>query len=101
MLRETHAKSASYDARNDTLILSAEDDCGRSGARDAMLLLDSKGFLVGVDLDGTEMERLVVLLGPMEAVDRTVRTKVQIERSVVTVLAAKKSARGDEKNPYV
>lgn len=66
-----------------------------------MLLLDSKGFLVGVDLDGREMDRLVVLLGPMEAVDRTVRTKVQIDKDRLTVLGAKSAARGDERNPYV
>jgi hypothetical protein len=106
MLRETHAKSASYDARNDTLVLSAEEDCGSAGSRNAMLLLDSQGFLVGVDLDGASgqssgMDRLVVLLGPFEAVHQTVQTKVHVAKDIVTVLGAKKAARGDEKSPYL
>jgi hypothetical protein len=101
MLRETHAKSASYDARNDTLVLSAEDECGRSGNRDAQLLLDAKGFLVGVDLEGGGLGRLLVMLGPHEAVEKQVKATVQVDGSSVTVLGAKKSVRGHEKNPYV
>ena len=101
MLRETHAKSASYDARNDTLVLKAEDDCGESGSRHAQLLLDAKGHLVGVDLDGAGLGRLLVMLGPHEAVESQVKATVQVDGSSVTVLGAKKSARGDERNPYV
>ncbi len=106
MLRETRAKSASYDSRNDTFVLSAEDDCGHAGTRDAQLLLDSKGFLVGIDLDGVlgrgaGSERLVVMLGPHEAVDKTTKARVEVAGASVTVLNAKKNARGDEKNPYV
>jgi hypothetical protein len=100
MLRETRAKSASYDSRNDTLVLYAEDDCG-SGTRGAQLLLDAKGFLVGVDLDGAGMERLVVMLGPHEAVAKTTSARVQVSGESVTVQGAKKTVRGDEKNPYV
>ena len=101
MLRETKAKSASYDARNDTLVLSAEDDCGESGSRHAQLLLDAKGFLVGVDLDGKALGRLCVMLGPHEAVESQVKAKVQVSGSTVTVLDAKKSARGHERSPYL
>lgn len=101
MLRETQAKSASYDARNDTLVLRAEDDCGESGNRHAQLLLDSKGYLVGVDLEGGGAGRLVVMLGPHEAVESQVKATVQVSGTSVTVLSAKKSARGDERNPYV
>jgi len=101
MLRETQAKSASYDARNDTLVVQAEDDCGQSGNRHAQLLLDAKGYLVGVDLDGAGMGQLCVMLRPHEAVESQVKATVQVSSSSVTVLSAKKSARGDERNPYV
>ena len=101
MLRETRAKSASYDPRNDTLVVTAEDDCGSAGSRNAQLLIDAQGYLVGIDLDGAGMERLVVMLGPHEAVERTSQVRVHVQRSVVSVLGAKNAIRGDEKNPYL
>lgn len=101
MVRETRAKSLSYDASRDALTVRAEDPCGDAGPRDGQLLVDARGFLVGVDLGGDGLDRLVVMLGPHEAVARTVRARVEVAGASVTVSGAKRAARGDERSPYV
>jgi hypothetical protein len=99
MLNERHTSTLLYDPGSDTLSIRSED-LGKDGSREAQLLLDKKGFLVGIDLYGGD--RVVVMLGPHEAVDRTERVTVTVVRgSVVLVRDAKRMARGHEKNPYV
>lgn len=101
MLREERVLSASYDAGRDELTLSCASDLPGSASSgvDAQLLLDKNGFLVGVDV-GAEPDRVVVMLGRHEDVDRTESVKVSVAKREVRVAHAKARARGNEKNPY-
>jgi hypothetical protein len=101
MLDERRVLGLSYDKASDTLSVRVDGDHGRTGARQAQLLVDEAGRLVGVDLEGTT-DRIVVMAGPHEAVVRTVPTRVEVtSQGAVLVRDAKRSVRGDEPNPYV
>ena len=70
------------------------------------LLLDARGFVVGVDL--RDHAGIVVMLGPHEAVATQVAARVEVfaagagaEIAHVRITQARRVARGDEKNPYV
>jgi hypothetical protein len=105
MLRDYRARSLTYDAATDVARLEVEGVApgGPTRSISALLLLDSKGFLVGVDLGGDDLERAVVLLGPYEAVARTVAAEVTVaygdsgEPAEVRVRDAKGAVRG---GPY-
>lgn len=59
------------------------------GKTEARLLVDGKGALVGVDL-GEEPDRLVVMLGRHEDVDRVVDTKAEVRGASVHIANAKR-----------
>ena len=105
MLPETRATSYAHDPALGTVVVYSQP-----GARPALhgelpgrLLLDGKGHLVGVDVSPETPERLVVMLGPHEAVASTKDARVHIEGGGRTVTlhgsAAKLVTPGA--NPYV
>ncbi|HWL84510.1 MAG TPA: hypothetical protein VNO21_01840 [Polyangiaceae bacterium] len=107
MVREERAVSTSYDGASDTFRLVCEtgEIVGREQAN-VDLLLDEKGYLVGVDLGGEGFERLVVMLGPHEAVASQRPSPAEIVRGkegrilYVAFSNARGAARGNEKSPY-
>jgi len=107
MLRDFPARALHYDPQTDEARVEIGDGGGETRTVAALLLLDAKGFLVGVDLGGEELERAVVLLGPFESVDRTVPAQVSVtyggsgEPAEVRVSGAKKATRAGEASPYV
>lgn len=105
MLPERRATGLAFDATTDTLRIDVEGGGGAASERDAQLLLDARGFLVGVDVEGPPGPggRVVVMLGPHEAVDRTVPARVAVHGNGdrVIVRDARRAARGHERNPYV
>ena len=105
MLPETRATSYAHDPALGTVVVYSQP-----GARPALhgelpgrLLLDGKGHLVGVDVSPDTPERLVVMLGPHEAVATTTDARVHVEGGGRTVTlhgsAAKQVTPGA--NPYV
>lgn len=101
MLDERRVRALSYDPATDTLTVQIAGDHGRVGARSAQLLVDGAGRLVGVDLEG-ELDRIVVMAGPHEAVERTVGARVEVTGAgAILVRDAKRAVRGHEPNPYV
>jgi len=106
MLRDYPVRALSYDPGSDEAKLEVGAPVGALRAVEALLLLDAEGFLVGVDLQGDELERAVVLVGPYERVDRTVPARVSVafgadsEPAEVRVTGAKKAIRAADANPY-
>ena len=106
MLRDFRARSFSYDPRSDEARIEVGPAGGQVRTIRGLLLLDARGFLVGVDLGGEALDRAVVLLGPYESVDRTVEAEVSVaygasgEPVEVRVRRAKAAVRGGEPNPY-
>ncbi len=105
MLPETRATSYAHDPALGTVVVYSQP-----GARPALhgelpgrLLLDGKGHLVGVDVSPDTPDRLVVMLGPHEAVANTADARVHVEGGGRTVTlhgsAAKLVTPGA--NPYV
>jgi hypothetical protein len=107
MLQDFPARALHYDATTDVARLVVGDAGGQTRTLSALLLLDAKGFLVGVDLGGEALERAVVLLGPYESVDRTVPAEVEVvygtagEPVEVRIGAAKGKVRAGDASPYV
>jgi hypothetical protein len=107
MLRDFPARALHYDAAADEARVEIGDGGAVALSVAALLLLDAKGFLVGVDLGGEGLERAVVLLGPYESVDRTVEAEVRVlygpggEPAEVRVPRAKQAVRAGEASPYV
>jgi hypothetical protein len=106
MLNQHAARALRYDAATDEARIEVLPGSGTSsGPRPikGQLLLDSEGFLVGVDLGG----EAVVMLGPHEKVARTSRADVVVVSDPagapveVRVKHAKSALRGGQKNPYV
>jgi hypothetical protein len=105
MLDEREALSFDYDATTDVLTLRFAFDDGRvAGVRDAYLLLDSGGYLVGLDLADAGGVRPIVMIGPHEKVDRTVAARVVVAVSGADYEAkierASRAVRANERNPY-
>ena len=105
MLPETRATSYAHDPALGTVVVYSQP-----GARPALqgelpgrLLLDGQGHLVGVDVSPETPERLVVMLGPHEAVAATKDARVHVVGGGRTVTlhgsAAKLVTPGA--NPYV
>ncbi len=99
MFRDHEAHATAYDAGADTYVVSTEE-LPRTGSAKATLLLDVRGHLVGIDLGGDGFDRLVVMLGPHEAVQRTETARVALEKARVRIEGAKKLLPVGEKNPY-
>lgn len=102
MLREERVARLRFDTAHDVLVVESASPLpsGMSGPTTAKLLLDAKGFLVGVDL-GEDPSRVVLMLGRHEDVDRTVDVKVQVVLgSNVRIASAKSAVRADDPNPY-
>ncbi len=108
MLPETRATSYAHDPALGTVVVYSHLDEARArpalqGDLPGRLLLDGKGHLVGVDVSPETPDRLVVMLGPHEAVARTTDARVHIEGGGRTVTlhgsAAKLVTPGA--NPYV
>jgi hypothetical protein len=105
MLPERRATGLAFDPEADTLRIDAEGAQGAASERSAQLLLDARGFLVGVDVEGPPRPggRVVVMLGPHEAVERVVPARVLVhgDGAQVVVRGARRAVRGHEKNPYL
>jgi hypothetical protein len=106
MLDEHEAISVAFNAATDVLsVRFAYDDARVAGTRDAMLLLDAAGYLVGVDLGDARGVRSIVMLGPHEKVERTIDAKISVTASndvyTARIEGASDAVRANEKNPYV
>ena len=105
MLPETRATSYAHDPALGTVVVYSQPGARPElhGELPARLLLDGKGHLVGVDVSPETPERLVVMLGPHEAVAATKDARVHVEGGGRTVTlhgsAAKLVTPGA--NPYV
>ena len=99
MLNERRAVRLTYDAQSDTSTVVADGALSQSGSSAATLLLDKKGFLVGIDVTGGS--RVVVMLGGHEEVASQTSAHVDVHGAAVSVGKAKSRIRGDEKNPYL
>jgi hypothetical protein len=113
MLDERRALGFTYDATTDIAKvafehtrLHAQSKTLPSAAKGS-LLLDARGFLVGVDLGTITDTRSVVLLGRHEDVASTVDSTIVVMRVgnadgyEVQIPNAKAQVRGSEKNPYL
>ncbi len=109
MIREERASRLAYEPSRDVLHVVVEEvSPGAAREDDAAvdLLLDAAGHLVGVDLGGEGFARIVVMLGPHEAVasSRPARARVAKLDGRIAYVAfgdAKRAARGGDKSPYV
>lgn len=105
MLPDKKATSYANDPALGTVVVCCEAGAqpGLGGEHDAQLLLDTKGHLVGIDVEPDTQHRLVVMLGPFEAVASQKNARVNVEGGgrMVTLhgTAAKSVAPGA--NPYV
>lgn len=81
MLPETRATSYAHDPALGTVFVYAQAGSRPElhGDLPARLLLDGKGHLVGVDVAPDRQERLIVMLGPHEAVATTQDARVHVE----------------------
>jgi hypothetical protein len=109
VLNERKASSLYYDRAADMarVLVVTPPATVRTRMLRAELLLDSEGFLVGVDVDPRAPARIVVMLGPHEKVARRAATQVGVSGDAngtvceVRIGEAKSLCRADEKNPYV
>src|SRR5688500_2683724 len=110
MLNERQATAFHYDAQNDLARLVVETVRGevRTESTAGTLLLDRSGFVVGVDV-GEGMRRLVVMLGPHEAVTKTVPCAIVLVTDTssraeniaeVCVVRAREHCEVTRANPY-
>lgn len=76
MLPET--RGTSYARASGSVTVAVESTGDLDGAASAQLLLDQKGHVVGLDLEVDTPRRLVVMLGPHEAVASTRDVTVRV-----------------------
>lgn len=100
MFRDFPVSSAHYDAKDDAFVVRCAETLPRTGTHAVELLLDARGHLVGIDFGGDGPARLVVMLGPHEAVARTAKASVGAEAQTVRVRRARGVLPVDELNPY-
>jgi len=105
MLPEKKATSYARDPALGTLVVCAEASARPelSGERPGRLLLDAAGHLVGIDVEPDSQQRLIVMLGPHEAVASQVEARVHVEGGGRTVTLHGSSAKlvAGGANPYV
>jgi hypothetical protein len=109
MLQEERAERIAYDASKDLARITTglPVDPTKRGTAKVDLLLDKDGFLVGVDLGGGGLSRVVVMLGPHEAVARTESAQIEIVRdrdghvAELTIFGAAAAIKAASKNPYI
>jgi hypothetical protein len=107
-LKERRATRLTYDESLDrtTLSLVEAEDTVPPRRETATLLLDAQGFLVGVDVSPSTPSRVTVMLGPHEAVERTVEVRVTTRRTAddeivdVSIDDAGRTVRARERNPH-
>lgn len=100
MFRDFPVRGAHYDRKDDAFVVTCAEPFPRAGSHEVQLLLDVRGHLVGIDFGGEGMNRLVVMLGPHEAVARTAPAKVSADAGTVRVRKARSVLPVDELNPY-
>ena len=98
MLPET--RGTSYARADGSITVKLERAGELDGSVGAQLLLDAKGHVVGLDLEVDSPRRLVVMLGPHEAVASTKNVTATVSRAEASV---RFSASGvtDGPSPYV
>ncbi len=109
VLNERNATAMLYDSVTDVARVFVVPAPGtvRTRTTSASLLIDAAGFLVGIDIDPALPGRVVVMLGPHEAVARTVDARVSVTTDAsatvydVRILQAREIIRGREPNPYL
>jgi hypothetical protein len=109
VLNERRASGFHYDAATDVARVFVVDPPGtvRTHTVAADLLLDQKGFLVGIDVEPNAATRIIVMVGAHEDVARKVSARVGVCSDAggdvfeVRVAGARAAIRGGEKNPYV
>ena len=109
MLNERRANGVIYDSLTDVVRVFVDTPPGTVRTRTvaADLLLDTQGFLVGVDVEPETPQRTIVMVGAHEMVARKVRARVGVCTDgsggvfEVRVAGARTAVRGDQKNPYV
>lgn len=105
MLPEKKATSYAHDPAVGTVVIYSEAGARPelAGDRSGRLLLDARGHLVGIDVAPDTQDRLVVMLGPHEAVTSQVDATVHVEGGGRTVTLHGASARlvAGGANPYV
>jgi hypothetical protein len=109
VLNEQRATGFLYDAVTDVARVFVVEPPGtvRTKTVDGALLLDARGYLVGVDVGPAAPERVVVMLGPHESVASTVATRLSVSTDAssmvyeVRIPRAKEAIRAHDKNPYV
>jgi hypothetical protein len=108
VLNEQKPSGVLYDSTTDVLRVLVREPPGtvRTRTVGADLLLDAKGFLVGIDVEPDAPGRTVVMLGPHESVATKVSARVGACSDAsgmvfeVRVAGARATVRGNEKNPY-
>lgn len=113
MLQEERAERIAYDASKDIARITTctgsglPSDPAKRTTAEVDLLLDKDGFLVGVDLGGGGLSRVVVMLGPHEAVARTESAQIEIVRDAsghvaeLVISGAGAAIKAAAKNPYI
>ena len=109
VLNERTATAMIYDSVTDVARVFVVEAPGtvRTRTTGASLLIDSAGFLVGIDIDPLSPGRVVVMLGPHEAVARAVDARVSVSTDAsatvydVRIMGARDTIRAREPNPYL
>ena len=106
MIQEEHAEGIVYDATSDKARITTGLRPEARAPADVELLLDGNGFLVGVDMGGGEMSRVVVMLGPHEAVAKVTSARVEVARDAkghvaeITIEKARGAIQAAGRSPY-
>ena len=108
MLSELRATNVVYDSAGDVTHVTIHPPPAGATPHEtpASLLLDARGFLVGVDLEPEGAARIVVMLGPHEAVASQRNARVMVLRGAggepceVQISSAGRACRGAEPSPY-
>ena len=105
MLPEQRATSYAHDPALGTVVVVSESGArpGVHGDMPARLLLDAARHLVGIDVSPDTPERIVVMLGPHEAVANVMDARVHVEGGgrTVTLHGAAAKAVAPGASPYV
>jgi hypothetical protein len=98
MLEQQPVLSLTYRIADDALVIATLPHVPHRGRVSCSVLLDKKGFLVGIDLD-PDGKRRVLMLGEHEDVAKQQSGSVTVtDRELVLTDAS--AFRGNERNPY-